>query len=192
MAAEGRLQADDEPASSSDDEQAKDVSLKRLADVCQSADLGDELNDSKPVAKAKAKGRGKTKAKAQANGVCCNDDEPKRCTQCRVLKVVADFQRRQNVCKECRNAGRQLFGMAERQGKKEWLAELKTQKPKEFEKLLNKVSTCAPNAQGRKDFNLVMYAEEVYADNGVRSLMQRKMMWEGEYYEWARSAEAGP
>ncbi|CAK0833564.1 unnamed protein product, partial [Prorocentrum cordatum] len=147
------------------------------------------------------KGEGRRKSKVSRNG---DDDDAgqgdadgedggktKACGSCKKEKSIKEFYESQNDCKVCRKEDRQMMGMAERQGLTSWLKDLKNKKPAEYAKLKKVVMKVVPNAQGRREFNLVQYKEEMYTRAEVESNKMGKMMWEGEYREFAQSAEGG-
>lgn len=150
-----------------------------------------------PKAKAKAKGKGKAKAKSKGRHMSGDGEdmdlsgETKKCKDCKKDVPVEYFQDKQTSCFECRNIERQIMGMADRQKCTDWVRDLRANEPKEFAKLQAAVKKSTPDLRGRRHFDIVRYRETVYAKVGIRYEGQKKMMWEGEYMEWAKSAEAG-
>lgn len=151
-----------------------------------------ELSESlPPVVEAtssasKQTGRGRGRGRGPDLG-----EERKQCSDCKKLQSANEFQDRQTKCKTCRNGDRQLASIAKRQELTEWLEDMKKSQGKEYVKLRAALTKSQADSRGRRDFCLHTYKERVYSKSFTQGQSTKKYMWEGEYVEWAKSAEAG-
>jgi hypothetical protein len=182
-------------------------------------EMGDEMNlgaDANQLAllltSASAPGTKKRKAAAAAAAAADADGDAgsqvgsasgggggksnqKKCAKCSRFREMGTFPERCNTCKGCRNSERGLDRLCEKQGVTDWWADVKATKPKTLSKCLiaYETTTAAGKARGTKrgDFDIVSIKEYILACEGTRLSAEHKMMWEGEYYEWAKGASAG-
>lgn len=171
-----------------------------------------DIAQAKGSKRGRPKGGGKAKAKAQTvgakrarlavqdndsteDGEDNNDGEAsarKKCRRCKKQRSCTEFRKNQADCKNCQNAERSLQRLAERQNLTDWLAKLKTEKGGvEYNKLVVHYSRQEGSTVKRKGFCLHHYQETIIATSGTRTDNKKKMMWEGEYIEWACGAKGG-
>ena len=153
-----------------------------------------------PKAKAKARVRQRACGSDDSNCDCDSEDvgsasegraRADKCKTCKKTKTKQEFKARQNSCKPCVNGDRALVRLAETQGKTAWLTDLKATKPKQYAKLHAAYMKSELGSNGRRNFCLHTYIETLEAATGTRNEDKKKLMWEGEYLEFAKSAKGG-
>ena len=182
---------------------------------CAGLDEGEEQASQASGALAKLGGRGRGgRGRGRAKGKCKSPQTPptralsraaaraaqidaddwKKCTGCKKHKPCSCYHQDQNKCKDCFNHHRSLDRTAETQQCKDVLDKLKMDDEKQHDALVKafvKHRDKMTNVGKTNDFSIKSFMLEYRARSGARKESVGEMMWEGEYYEFAKTAKAG-
>ena len=183
------------------------------ADFFRERSESEESGNSKSTKGSKAAKEKKVKKKAKSSGKKAQpkakalghrkgsgskssaEDDWKKCKDCSKWKEAkVDFNTDQSRCKECFNHDRSLIRMAERQGCKKEIAQLQRDDPKQHTALLKafvKEREASKKAGDKIKFSIKTFRISYQSRDGVRGEEVGEMMWEGEYFEFAKTAKAG-
>lgn len=157
-----------------------------------------------PAAKAKAaaaKDKAKAQAKSRATGKRHAAKQPrehaedwKKCNCCKKFLDRDQFHEDQARCKKCSSTLRSIAALAKSQNFTAELEKMKQVDIKQYEALLRSFSKTREEASRLSQkikFSLVTFREEYKSRSGVMNNAEAEMMWEGEYFEYAKTAKAG-
>ena len=163
----------------------------------------DELSGNGAGASAdattKGKAKGKVKAKAAPSGKRKTRKEPqefdsKQCKKCKESKDSGSFNKDQGICKSCFGDQRHFARLVSTQMGDGWMATTKQQDPKKIEMLEKEFQlerkVCA-REERKINFSVKNVIERTSSESGTKLKVGAKMMWQGEYFEWAKTAAAG-
>ena len=149
--------------------------------------------------RGQGKGRGKGKAvkqtiqKEKKRGDAA-DASWKKCKSCAKWKDGSEYNQSQAKCKKCFNDSRSLLRVAERQQIRGDLVTMEENDPKQYQALLKSFAKererCAKTGE-RLKFSLSSFKLAYKSETGLRTSEEGEMMWEGEFYEFAKSAKMG-
>ena len=172
-------------------------------------DKKDQAPGEEPPSKGKRKGvpKGKAKAKAKGTRKSCkaaqqdeqvagldDGDQWQQCSDCDVWKFVQEFGKDQKACKGCVNCRRHLKTYVTDQKCEAEVEELKKTDRAGYKKFMAKFRKLKEQAQRTNEkvnFSVREFFETFKASRGSRKQGLGEMMWEGEYYEFAKTPKAG-
>ena len=163
------------------------------------------------AASAKGRAKGKAKGKAKADTGKKPPKSPatgkrhspktqqaapaeKKCQKCKKTLPIEDFHADQGRCKCCSKRVRGFTGLVSREGLNKEYEQMESDEPKEADRLYMaycKHSNEQEKLVTKRKFSLHEYFREYRSRRGFRLAGVGEMMWEGEYYEWAKTAKAG-
>ena len=116
----------------------------------------------------------------------------KKCALCAEwLEKATQFFRDQAKCKSCYNLTRGLQRLAESQGARRTLDELDMKTHSAVLKQYSKDRDKAKKLGARLKLNINSFLVEFRSRNGLQSLEEGEMMWEGEFYEFCKTPKMG-
>eukprot|EP00971_Amphidinium_carterae_P195285 3875094-Amphidinium_carterae.1 len=119
----------------------------------------------------------------------------KKCTGCNEWKERnLHYHESQGRCKECSNLDRGLKRLAESQGMRSQLDSMQSDEGKLYSAMLKGYSKERQKIRrvgAKLKFSINEFVVEYKARVGSRAQEEGEMMWEGEYYEFARSIKMG-
>ena len=162
---------------------------------------GQSKGEAAPKAKAKAKAKGgrksgKNTAEEQDEEVAGLEDvdQWQICGDCDVWKFVQDFGKDQKACKSCVNCRRHLKTYVVDQNCEDEVEELRKNDRLGYKKFMakfRKMKEAAQRTNEKVNFSVREFFEIYKATRGSRKQGIGELMWEGEYYEFAKTAKAG-
>lgn len=164
-----------------------EVSDGRTLDSGQS-DHGLHLQNGERVdAKVKAKAKPKVSSAKRA-------DDFRKCSDCKKWQAPICFNEGQARCKTCYNNRRAFARCISVQGVSNTIMDLESRDPKQHNAMF--AAFCKSRAITEKGIQKVKFSvhgfmQEWKASEGLRKEAVYEMMWEGEFFEFARSAKGG-
>lgn len=112
-----------------------------------------------------------------------------------ILQVSSEFNADQAACKHCYNDARALARVAKAQGLESELEKMQAESgEKEYRALFKAYSKAREKSRrdgSKLKFNIATFRIEHKSRSGSLREAIGEMMWEGEYYEFAKTAKAG-
>ena len=152
----------------------------------------------------RGRGRGKGKAKARGKGARVERTQAtqdvaatlleKCCSKCKQTLPKSDFNADQSCCKACFNKERCFKRAVCSQMGETWLAEAEVSDPATvlgLRKPFDQEAKEAAKESKKVNFNVRYHRERLKAESGSSAKGKRRMMWEGAYKDWAKSARGG-
>jgi len=158
-------------------------------------------NAKAKATKAEAKGqpKGKSTPKRKAKNKHNETDDVdgcqyKKCSDCKKFVAESLYNESQTACQVCYNHVRAFRRTCISQGCSEEVAQFKRAEPLLFEGILKafkKERQVRMTKAGHIRFQMTTLIQEVRAQTGLRKEKESELMWEGEFYEWAKGPKAG-
>ena len=143
-----------------------------------------QVADGDPAAEKALKRRSRA-------GVGTRPGGHKKCAKCKKDLAMDDFNADQAACKECCKIHRNLRQLAMRNSELTWFDNLNEADKNGLVKAYTKEKKDAERESKKTNFSIKNFKEELAATEGTRVEGQHKLMWYGEYKEWAQTAPAG-
>ena len=169
------------------------------------AELPDVLQAA-PAAKAEGKPKPKrtkeTKEKQRTSDASLSSKRPKvegdeegeehkKCKRCKMVRPLSEFFQGQAGCKPCSKDVRNLENHARSSGEVGWFKALSEGEMDALLQAYQKERQRASKERTKIKFNMTTYKEKTVHSVGTRREGRRRMMFEEQYYAWARTAEGG-